>query len=205
MTFIRVALLLGLCVALGGCVNARTGSPLHSKDYHPTKLGETSAMMDFAGTKIPAQLEEKLEGNLYTIDVVAHGELLESEVYRSDSTQFSIHTILSEEYRPVLPLLTFPLAVPSQGKWSGSISSGGMSRKATASIKRYDSSLKIPDFMMPTLAVDVELRIDGGGPEPSIRQLKFQFANEKGLIYREFGTELSRTPMKPIDVGGDDQ
>jgi hypothetical protein len=181
-------------------VSATTGSgpAIVSSTLVPDALpGKTSDMV-LAGTRIPVQIVTKHDGQEFMIELRAHGQTFEQERYVDGPTAFSFHGTSDETYVPDIDLVRFPMHVGDSWDWSGTVSSGGISRKASAEVKTSPKSLYFGDASAQAIEVEVDLSLFSQGEKlPASRKLKFDFVPGQGILRREFGDASVREPSKP--------
>lgn len=146
---------------------------------------------------IPIQVKTSKKGPDLTIDLLAHGELFDSERYQSTDATFAVAQAAGEDYVPPIPILQFPLNVGGAAwTWSGTLSSD---RDPHPSVARISTSFdKILLGQNPVWAVKAEVNIviDVHTPDRSAeRRLTFWFMKGNGLIQREFGSGSVRKPI----------
>lgn len=174
------------------------GSVIHSiDDLDPADVPPERAVLQLAGgtvSKIPVTIRAERQGDLYMLHLIAHDEILESEVYSVTSDEFRLVEAAGEKYSPALPLLKFPARIGEAAPWRGDITIGGRSHPAWAEVRSQKDKIDLGGFSDDALQVQVVLTIESGGTRPTTRLLVFWFAKGKGLVKREFGQASTRSP-----------
>ncbi len=153
-----------------------------------------------AGVKVPVKVIQSNKDGVETLDFVAHGATIETEVYQDVKEAFRVLRAGEEEFKPGIDLLHEELHQGDTWTWTGEISNAGKGKPAKAKITIDTANLVIGQDNIRTVnaVVDLSLNADPGMP-PVLRRLTFWFAEGKGVIKREFGKEIStsREPVKP--------
>lgn len=192
----RLVPLVALALSLSGCFEkqgtpnvAPDGPRVESlKELRP-EAGTERAKLVFGGTEIPVQVQRTWKGTRLELDMSAYDTLLEEERYEFSDQSLLLVEAASERYVPPLPLLKAPVASGDRYEWSGTMTSGEVEHRAFASVTVGT------DPIFPYKSV-VELKIDGGGPQPASRTLTLWFAAGKGIVKREFGAGAARVPVE---------
>jgi hypothetical protein len=168
------------------------------RDLDPGALPGEEAQLVYGGTKVPVTLDLDKEGNRITLRILAHGEPSDVEIYEEGENRFSLVNAAGESYNPPIDLLRFPFRVGSTWDWSGTMTSGGLSKKARAKVETTNERLFKDTVPMEAVKVAVRLEIDANPPDgPSAkRDLAFWFSPGKGVVRREFGPASIREPRQ---------
>lgn len=127
----------------------------------------------------------------------AHHEVLETETYRSTTSEFVLISI-DERFEPPLPLLKFPMTLGEGWEWKGELLAGGLRHRAEGKVTSSTEQLFLANTGgIDTVKVQIKLEIDSKTPAPAKRPLTFWFARGKGIVKREIGTATSREPRTP--------
>ncbi len=148
-----------------------------------------------AGTVIPVDLKREAKSDSVTFKLMAHGETVEEESYIFGDSLFSIASAAGESYQPAIPLLKFPMHVGDKWEWVGKMGAAEIVRAAKADVTSANENLNLPGVSGEAIKVNVRLQMDGGGPEPAVRNLTFWFVKGKGIVKREFGASSTRQPI----------
>lgn len=208
--FLLVFGLLGILCILGflslkGCARGSNGKPtpppsstgpaIQEDELKPSALVSAKATLTYANLDIPVEMKVKKGVSEIEVELIAHEEVMETEIYTFDMESFKLKEAAAESYNPPLPLLTFPLNLGETKTWSGTILSGDSPHKGDATISAKEDAVDMPDgTQQPAIKVTVELRYDSGTPVPAKRTLEFWFAKGQGPIKRDFGEGASRAP-----------
>ena len=184
--------------AIARLISKGTGAEISSSTLNPDASPGRASDMVLAGTRIPVRLLTKHRGSEFTIELRAHGETFERERYFDGPASFSFRGTDDETYSPDVELIRFPMRVGDSWGWTGTVSSGGISRKADAVIKSGPKDLYIGGVPKEAVEVVVDLSLYSQGYKiPATRKLKFDFVQGQGIIRREFGDASIREPSKP--------
>lgn len=199
---IRYGLFLAAIAA--GC--APSSNPIAGTDwiaeFAPTSKPPIDGTLQLPGANIPVAVESTRQGEFFTIQVTAYGEVLETERYRLHDGQFALTEALGETYSPEAPLLGKGTNSDTVWKWSGKIRSGGIDRKAAGEIFGKEIALELVGYKGPGRLVTMDLEIESGERVLAERRLSFFFAKGKGLLKREFGQASTRMPAEPEAESG---
>jgi hypothetical protein len=134
-------------------------------------------------------------GSTLRFDLVAHGEVFETEEYEDGPRQFSLLYSGEERYNPPLPLLQFPFGFGDKWDWNGSMTSGGIPRKASATVITASDRLYYGNQSHETVRVSVGISLSANpGSPPLRRDLTFWFEPQSGIVKRQFGSASIRQP-----------
>lgn len=186
------------CLGLG-CRSGGTASSGESfatiGDLKPTAPIPTQANLKIGQIDMPVEIRQQQSGSTMTLELLAHGQVLETETYRVQESSFDLVSAAGEKYSEPLSLLKFPFRVGDSWNWVGTMSAGEAPHKATAAITTTSETVLMPTAgATPAILVVVDLSISGGGPTPAKRKMRFWFSEGKGLIRRQFGDASSREP-----------
>ena len=175
-----------------------SGAHLTRSDLEPDSSPPPKAKLVLAGVTVPVQVKTERNSNLFTIDLVTHDEIFDTEEYVNTSDGFAVKSVAGTEFDPPLPLLKFPLVVGAETlTWSGVLSADVEPHQGTAQVTTSTDSLTVGLSSVPTVRVQVSIVLDSiKVGESAERQLNFWFEPKKGLIKREFGTTSSREPVE---------
>lgn len=156
------------------------------------------AKLVLAGDPIDVHVSCAEAGGNVTIKLNAHGATFEEERYKKTADSFFLVDAALSVFDPPLLLAKVPMHSGDKWTWTGQMSSGGVAHPASAAITTSTERVFPPNAgAVDALKVVVDLQIDGGGPTPAKRQLSFWFAQNQGLIKRQFGTTSTREPAGP--------
>jgi hypothetical protein len=209
---IPVAGLLLIALASAGCrlpgaATANGATPgdyapryAQPRDLQPDAAPGDEAELVLAGTRLPVELRHSQQAEMLTLELLAHGELLEREVYRSLPEEFGLVEASKERYDPPLPLLRFPLQIGETWEWSGTMEMAASPRPVTATVATASDKLYLGEAPTEAVKVSVHLAIDAGpNLPPAKRELTFWFAPGRGLVRREFGAASHREPPQTLE------
>lgn len=194
---LATALLIGLAF---GCRDQGTqgnGFPIPDRaTFKPDKIPFEECTLTFAGDKWTAKLSQKQEGDSIRIDLLGHGQIIESEHYKSTDQAFCLVSANGEEFSAPVPLIKYPMKVGDGWKWEGVTLTGPVKHKASAQVSTSAESLPIKGQTVPNVVrVDVVLTFDSGNPDdPAERKLSFWIAPEMGVVKRSYGNYSVREP-----------
>lgn len=199
MAFRKVLLGVLVTLSLAGC---RPGGDqgitiATAVELLPDALYQPEATLNYGGTPVVVEMKREAAGQEVKFLLSAHGEVLETEVYRSSTSEFALVSI-DERFEPPLPLLMFPMTLGKAWEWAGELVAGGVRHQAKATISPSTEQLFLTKTGgVDTVKIDVDLKIDSRTSTPAKRHLTFWFARGKGIVKREIGTATSREPSVP--------
>ncbi len=198
----RLALSLAGVLAVSlGCNGPQEGAPVTIVDtfaeLKPDASPGKSAILAMGTTRNPVDLKAIRTGDTLRIDLIAHREVFETELYRVGKDKFSLVEAASDTFDPPLDLLTFPLVAGPGKPYKGKLTAG-LSRDVSATVSTSLDKIFMP-AQTEAVRVDVMLSMDSGGTNPARRKLTFWFVKDRGLVQREFGNGLSREPNVEIE------
>lgn len=200
MTRSLVAVLATFAVAgcFGGKTTAGNGERFENlSDLGPDAKIPAAANLKIGEVNVPVVVRQEDSEDRMVLTLEAHGQTFEKEVYRVTSDSFELVEGAGEVYESPMPVLKFPLTVGESWTWKGTMSSGDGPHDATANIATAAEPLLLPvEGSTPSVLVVVDLSIQGAGPSPATRKLRFWFVKDKGLVKRQFGIASSREPAK---------
>jgi hypothetical protein len=188
-----------LLLAVAGCRTSSTakGDAIASfQDLKPDATIPEKASLAIGKIVMPVDITQKFDGGDMKIELEAHGQVLETEIYEIGPESFSLIEAAGERYDEPLPLLKFPFSVGETWKWVGKMTAGQEPHKASASISTSQEAIMLPSGSTDTVLVVVDLSIESGGPSPANRKMRFWFAKDKGVVKRQFGDASSREPAR---------
>lgn len=204
----RLILLALLGVAVAGCEPPPpTVPPFEGRTIRDRESFKPGASPYEAGelilaerTSIPIAFErtEDAERELVTFECVAHGEVVDQEVYQDRDESFSLVSKTGESFDPPLPLIVYPVRVGETKpfEWKGKVLEGEVPSNAHAMVTVSDESSNLPAPFSETIRVNVVLSLHGAG-DPTKRELAFWFVEGRGLVKRSFGALDTRQPAQP--------
>lgn len=204
----RLLLLTLLGVAVAGCepppasVPPFEGRTIRDREtFRPgTAPYRTGELILAERTSIPIELVriEDAERELVTFECVAHGEVVDQEVYQDRVASFSLVSKTGESFDPPLPLIVYPVRVGETKpfEWKGKVLEGEVPSNAHAVVTVLDEPSNLPAPFSETIRVNVELSLHGAG-DPTKRELAFWFVEGRGLVKRSFGALDTRQPAQP--------
>lgn len=162
----------------------------------PDNLTMTECRLELAGSEYKAEIRKTVQGDEIQLDLIGFGEVIESERYKSTTTEFSVMNAGGEKYDLPIPLIKYGMHVGDSWPWSGVTQTGPASHPATAKVTTSSEDLAMGGATVhDVIRIEVELSIDSGRPgAPSVRKLKFWIAPDKGVVKREFGDYSKRGP-----------
>jgi hypothetical protein len=181
-----------IAILLSGCIEKHQGGAYVGSLKAIGKVVPLNEKFDFLldGTNVDAKFKTSIMGEEQVLELVAHGDLLEREVYRVNESGISLIRALSEEYSPPLPLMKFPFNVGDKKEiWKGKMLVGTESLNCSAEIVSSESTVNLASRSVGAIQIDVNLAIDQGN-ESIPRKLSFWFVPDRGILRREFGTSV---------------
>ena len=165
-------------------------------DLKPDKLAYEECTLVLAGDKWPVKVSQKQEGDFLQIDLLGHGQVIESERYKSTGEEFSLVTAVGEEFSPPVPLVKYGMRVGETWKWEGKTHTGPAEHAATAKVVTSSESLPIKgQTVANVIRIDVILAFDSGIPDkPAERKLSIWIAPEMGVVRRSYDNYSVREP-----------
>lgn len=162
----------------------------------PDKLALSTCKLELAGTEYSAEIRQVQEGDQIQIDLLAHGQVIESERYQSTNESFSLVNAGGEQCDPPIPLIRYGMTVGDSWDWKGRTLTGPAPHAATAQITTSAESLTIKGQTLPKVVrIDVNLAIESGVPDsPVPRKLSFWIAPEMGVVKRSYDNYSTRLP-----------
>lgn len=176
------------------------GTMMTRKDLMPDTPPPRSARLTYGSPPaIPVTVQTFRRNDDYRIDMLAHGELFDSEAYKLNSECFALSEGAGEEFNPPIPILQFPMNVDGgQWSWAGTLSSERDPHPAKATIVSKTEELTFGQSSVWTVQIDVNIKLEGSESSlPANRKLKFWFGKGYGLIKRQFGNISIREPSSP--------
>jgi hypothetical protein len=160
-------------------------------DMTPQALpGKTSDLI-LAGATYPVTLKAVEKPDTLTLDLISHGEVLESERYGITGETFGLWDAAEEHFKPMLPLLKFPLHLGDSWDWTGCLATGGISKPAVAEISTESERIFTAGASHETVRTTVDISVDANPGKPQLkRQLIFWFEPKAGIITRQFGPSV---------------
>lgn len=194
-TVALVALLVAMsCTGGGSAQGIRIDSPT---SFSPQPLALKQVTLKLAGTKYTADTRVSGAAGVQKIDLMAFGQVIESEEYRLSDRAFSVSDAGGERYEPPIDLIRYPMRVGDGWHWEGEIRTGPAGHRAQAKVSTASEDLTMKgETLHNVLRVEVELAIDSGIPsQPSKRMLRFEITPSMGVIKRAFGDYSVRGPV----------
>lgn len=192
VVLVLTSLLIGCNAKSGGGSGPEIAT---SAALNPGAMLPKAANLKIGEIDMPVEVQQTVKGSEIKLDLVAHGQVFETEGYVLSDKSFDLVDAAGEHYEPKLPLLKFPMKVGDTWSWAGEMTAGQEPHKATATVTSTNDSVLLPGLgTTDTVLVVVDLSIESGGPTPANRKLRFWIANGKGVIKRQFGVASSREP-----------
>ena len=200
LTLSSVAWLAFATLGMSSCQKATaSGPPIANKAaLEPDHIPFDQCRLELAGSSFRANLKVTESGDTIRIDLVAAGEVLETEKYSSSDTAFSVIEAGGETYNPPIPIIRYPMHIGDTWNWTGIIDTGGEVHptKATVSTSSQDLTIK-GGIVHNVVRIDIMLSIDSGRPSnPATRKMTFWIAPDMGVVKRAFGDYSSREPLE---------
>ncbi len=185
--------------SLCGCTGGKSGPAIQSAmEFKPDALYAENALLGYGGTEVAVKMKRKESGGIVKFVLIAHGEVFETETYRTSNTEFAL-VGLDDVFEPPLPLLRFPMHVGDKWDWDGNLTSAMVPHKAKATVTSAREQLFLKKSgQMDTVRADVMLSLDSGTPTPASRKLSFWFVRGRGIVKREIGTATTREPAPDV-------
>lgn len=177
--------------------NGASGNTLYgtSSDLKPDANPGPRAVLRLLTTDIPVEVDQEVDSDEVTLELIAKGEVIEIEKYRSTIEKFELLQAASESFDPPLTLLKFPLESGAQYTWEGRLKMGEVGPDATANVTVTKDNLNEKGYAGSAVLSKVDLSFDGGAPTKATRTLKFWFVEGKGVLKREFDKGSARLPI----------
>lgn len=194
-----VLLAIVLAIQCCGVPQGGTGLPIPSySSLKPDQLTLDRCVLELAGSKYRADIQTVHEGNQVQFDLLAFGQVIESERYESTDKVFSVVSAGGESYEPPIPLVKYGMHLGDSWQWSGRINTGPEPHVTKAKVATSSEDLTINGGTVHNVVrVDVELSIYSGRPNsPSTRKLTFWIAPNMGVVKRAFGDYSARKPLE---------
>lgn len=186
-------------VLLGGCTCGveRVGDKIdYGDDFFPQQWKHPAAVWQVGTIRSDATLRVKKDGNTRVIELLYADKVVETEVYEVTTEQIGLVSWWdeSERFEPPLPLLKFPMPLPSDWEWKGKHHIGSRALDAEAKVNATKETLDLATGTTETVKVTVKVTTrDGSGTEKE-RTLTFWFAPGEGPVRREYGLGQVREP-----------
>jgi len=174
------------------------GPPIATKSaLNPDHIALEKCRLSLAGSQYKADIRQKQDGSHIEVDLMALGEVIESEQYQSTDDAFSVVDAGGEEYVPPIPLVKYPMHIGDSWTWSGNIDTGGVQHGTKADISTSSQDLTINGGTVHNVVrIDVSLSIESGNSaSPSTRKLTFWIAPDMGVVKRASGDYSEREPL----------
>jgi len=160
----------------------------------PDALYDVKATVNYGGTVVNVKMERTVDGDLVRFILSSYGQALETEVYQSTPSAFSLVSI-DEVFNPPIDLLRFPMNIGDTWEWKGTLTTGTVTHNATAKITTEEEQL----FLKGSTGIftdlsEVTLQIDSGAANPAVRTLRFWFNRGRGIVKREL-PGITREPV----------
>jgi hypothetical protein len=194
---------IGLTLFSGGCEPMGKPEPKPSgprliriDEVQPHRAPNPIATLELAGAEVPVRLRATTTDSLLTIEGIAHGEVIEQEVYRWDRERFSLVGGAGEEYDPPIDLLRFPMNVGDRWQWKGKATAVARPLPAEAEVVTELDRVQSGGDTVPAIKIQVWLSVHDAA-RPIRRNLTFWVVEGKGVVQREFGRESIRRGVAP--------
>jgi len=167
-----------------------------SRDLKPDAAPDKKAILSLAGAKVPVSIEQKKQGNRMSVELLAHGDVIDHEDYETTPDAFSLVYAAGEIYNPPIKLLRFPMNIGDSWSWKGTMASEATAVQAEARITTMTSKVIVAGTSKPGVRVTVDIDILPASPKADAirRTLAFEFTSGSGVVRREFGNESLREP-----------
>ncbi|MEW5883719.1 MAG: hypothetical protein AB1725_05800 [Armatimonadota bacterium] len=186
-------------VLLGGCTcgGARVGDKIdYGDDFFPETWKHPAAVWQVGTMRSEATIRVRKDGNTRILELLHADRVVETEAYEVSTEQIALVHWWddSERFEPALPLLKFPMPLPSDWEWKGEHHIGSRALDAEAKVSATKETLDLATGTTETVKVTVTLKTrDGSGTEKE-RTLTFWFAPGEGPVRREYGLGQVREP-----------
>jgi hypothetical protein len=188
LSFVVGAAILFLLVSGGrfGSGN-KSGTYISSiQDYVPLFPKSPKYTYRLDGTVVDASYNVIGTQDSPILELIAHGKVLEREVYEISGDEIYLVETLGETYEKPILLLKFPFHVGEESTWEGKMRAEGELLDCKAKIDSTEDRVLLPDRTVSAVQVNVILSIRQG--EITIdRKLAFWFVSGEGIVKRQFG------------------
>lgn len=171
--------------------------------FDPAALPYTTAELVIEGVPLPVEVSRETNGDEVVFNLVAHGQVLDSETYalgqddKGRPATFSFVSTNDLRFDPPIELLRFPFRVGAKvPQWKGQVREGDQPHNAWAILSSKEETTNLRAPYSDTLRVDVQLEIETR-PETTKRELTFWFVAGKGIVKRQLGPIYARQPAEP--------
>lgn len=168
----------------------------YGDDFFPETWKHPAAVWQVGNISEDATVRVKKQGNKRVLELLHDDKVVESEAYEVTTEQIAlIHWWdESERFEPAVPLLKFPMSLPSEWHWEGKHYIGTRALDAEAKITATKDTLNLATGTTETVKVVLTVKTkDGSGTEKE-RALTFWFAPGEGPVRREYGLGQVREP-----------
>lgn len=171
------------------------GTAMTQSDIKPATLPYTKGALLLEGTEIPVDLRSVSKADKFTIELVAHGEVIELERYADGGASFGLVEIGGQVFAPELPLLRYPFNPGNSWDWKGKLGMANWATNCSGKVSTSSERLNLPGGPYDTVKVSVKLAIDNGPGRPAERTLEFWFKPAGGIIKRQIHMSSTREPL----------
>jgi hypothetical protein len=183
----------GLCLTLAGCPNAvEFDSAFYLNDYQsvaPLLKDKTVYRYLLDGTQVEASYRLSQQENQFTLELIAHGKVLEKEVYEIRDESVLLIESLGEVYDRPIPLMRFPFRAGDAYTWEGKMKSEEGELECTAKVTSSEDQVMRKDRAERAIQVDVALAIRQNDFTLD-KKLSFWIVPEEGILKRRFGVSV---------------
>ncbi|MER3462135.1 MAG: hypothetical protein C4342_03785, partial [Armatimonadota bacterium] len=168
-------------VLLTGCTcgGGRIGDTIdYGDDFFPDTWKHPDAVWQVGTMRSDATIRVRKESNTRFLELLHADRVVESEAYEVTTEQIALVHWWdeSERFEPPIPLLKFPMTLPSNWEWKGKHRIGSRALDAEAKVSAAKETLDLATGTTETVKITVTLTTkDGSGTEKE-RTLTFWFA-----------------------------
>lgn len=125
-------------------------------------------------------------GSKITNVISVEGEPYETEVFETTSESLGVIRMVDDTFSPPLLLARFPMNLGDVYAWEGTVTYGGIARKATAETRVH------PQRDHQNVVIQSKISIDAGPGKPVERTLALKVSRTGGMVERDYSPYSKR-------------